>query len=257
MYDFSQNQLNNKESSETLPQEYRAILNELNGARQKLKIETDKNLEHLQAEISRVEIVLSLSQNRLDDINTTVNAASSELVRQAMAQVEEMQQRMKIKEEEFLTRFRSSLEETVTDLAEQINLESLKKLLQESDRLLAQIQDEKKQLQLEITSAIDRLQDLLIKDSGVQNKVIQVEEMRSEVRMIAQQISLDKEEIKNRLIEFERLHDRLMGGKDSELKVKLKNLEKKYQYMRTWLLGISLIGMGSLVALFLTLSKLK
>jgi AraC-like DNA-binding protein len=257
MYDFSQNQLNNKESSETLPQEYRAILNELNGARQKLKIETDKNLEHLQAEISRVEIVLSLSQNRLDDINTTVNAASSELVRQAMAQVEEMQQRMKIKEEEFLTRFRSSLEETVTDLAEQINLESLKKLLQESDRLLAQIQDEKKQLQLEITSAIDRLQDLLIQDSGVQNKVIQVEEMRSEVRMIAQQISLDKEEIKNKLIEFERLQDRLMGGKDSDLRIKLKNLEKRSQYMRTWLLGISFISVGAIVALLLTLIKFR
>lgn len=257
MYDFEENQLNNKENLETLQQEYQSILNALNKTRQKLKLEADENLAVLRSEISRVEIVLSLSQNRLNDLNVVLNAASSELVRQAMTQVDEMQRRMRTKEEEFLHKFCASVEETVTELSKEINLESLKQLMKESHQLLNQIQQEKKQLQLEITTAIERLQDLLIQDSGVQYKVEKVEEISSEICLIAQQISLDKEEIKNRFLELERFQDRLTGNKDSDLKIKIKNLEKKYQYMRTWLLGITFISVGAIVALLLTLAKLK
>jgi lipoate-protein ligase A len=174
-----------------------------------------------------------------------------------MTQVDEMQRSMRIKEEEFLHKFCASVEETVAELSKEINLESLKQLLQESHQSLNQIRQEKKQLQLEITTAIDRLQDLLIQDSGIQYKVEKVEEISSEICHIAQQINLDKEEIKNRLLELERFQDRLTGSRESDLKVKIKNLEKKYQYMSTWLLGITFISVGAIVALLLTLAKLK
>lgn len=129
------NEIGGTQSLEQLRQEYQAVrhtLSETLQANQQLRNEAEQQLNALQTHAA-------ITHRRFNEIQELISTTQSALVTQAISQVEEVQRRVQLQEEQVLTQLRTMVAATLTQLGGQAGLERLRQELQEGHQVLGEI----------------------------------------------------------------------------------------------------------------------
>lgn len=264
-------------------QTIRTTLIEIQRSSEEFKQEAEQKLQALHQETTQAEDLLTLTQERVEEVNQQITSAQEQFMQRAIAQVEQAQHALQLrqdqilKEEQVSSRLSSLVEETLTVLGGETGLETLRQEFLNSRDVLQEIKSYRQQLQSDSQAVLQTLQEQLDAHLETKQAVSKIEQMRSEVSSLAQQVRADMEvvesvrsESKNsRAIEasnlnaidssmrelrgvLDRLQSQIHEGQE-QLGQKLEITEKKWLHSRNWLWGLTFFCAGIALALIIAL----
>ncbi|MBW4649038.1 MAG: hypothetical protein KME06_10070 [Kastovskya adunca ATA6-11-RM4] len=267
--------LGGKEGLDSLRQEYQTLRNALSEAErgnQQLRIQAEEKLREFEQEALLAQDRLALTQQRLQEINDKLSMVDSAIVKQAMAQVAAVKERVRSHEQQLLNELRPAVETILTELGGQAGLETLRHELQVGRQVSREIQQLHQQLQSGVAAAARTMQELLEVHSTIQETASRAQESHSAVSHLAQQVRADREAIAtirvkaetslaqdsaqindldislpNRLEKLENFSNQLENSQE-DLRQKLQALERSNRYLRKWLWGAT-FGVSLMIAL--------